>query len=101
MCRNPEEEEEKYIVVIYERPSIRKHHFLSLRPLLKPSLVVSQNNQLSTSSTSASTQRHGNESLADKIKLFDQLYPHLAMSPSHDNSHPREMSTIIKFVSFF
>ncbi|KAA1078375.1 phosphatidylinositol N-acetylglucosaminyltransferase subunit gpi1 [Puccinia graminis f. sp. tritici] len=98
--KNPQEEdEEESIVMIYDRPSIRKHHFLSLRPLLKPSLVVSQNNQPSSSSTSASAQRNGNKSLADKIKLFDQLYPHLAMSPSHDNSHPREMSTIIKFIN--
>ncbi|OAV96425.1 hypothetical protein PTTG_12129 [Puccinia triticina 1-1 BBBD Race 1] len=83
-------DEEETILVIYERPSMRRHHFLSLRPLLKPSLVSSQ--------FASSSKPSGNEPLAQKIKLLDQLYPHRAM-PGPECGHPREMSKVIQFVN--
>jgi len=69
---------------------MRRHHFLSLRPLLKPSLV---SNEFSPSSKATE-----NEELARKIQLFDQIYPEYAM-PGVECGHPREMSRVIDFVN--
>jgi len=69
---------------------MRRHHFLSLRPLLKPSLVSNE-----FSSSSKATE---NEELARKIQLFDQIYPEYAM-PGVECGHPREMSRVIDFVN--
>jgi len=69
---------------------MRRHHFLSLRPLLKPSLV---SNEFSPSSKATE-----NEELARKIQLFDQIYPEYAM-PGVECGHPREMSKVIDSVN--
>ncbi|KAI9622781.1 hypothetical protein H4Q26_015065 [Puccinia striiformis f. sp. tritici PST-130] len=75
--RGSNEEKMTMIIVIYDRPSIRKHHFLSLRPLLKPSLLSNQ--------SSSPLKPSGNENLAQKIRLFDTVYPTLS-APDRDRS---------------
>ncbi|KAH9465329.1 hypothetical protein Pst134EA_013218 [Puccinia striiformis f. sp. tritici] len=89
--RGSNEEKMPMIIVIYDRPSIRKHHFLSLRPLLKPSLLSNQ--------SSSSLKPSGNENLAQKIRLFDTVYPKLS-APDRDRSgHPKQMSQVIDCIN--
>lgn len=77
------------ILIEYDRPSMRKHHFLSLRPLLKPSLLP---NGLRTPTESSKTSQ-----LAKNIKLFEQLYPERSLPGGC--GHPREMTSVIDFVN--
>ncbi|PLW17734.1 hypothetical protein PCANC_09073 [Puccinia coronata f. sp. avenae] len=99
---NASKTDDETIVVLYDRPSMRKHHFLSLRPLLKPSLVSTDSSSSpsssSSSSAAAASKHNENEELAHKIVLFDRFFPHHAM-PGVPCGHPREMSKVIEFVN--
>ncbi|CAH7685693.1 N-acetylglucosaminyl transferase component-domain-containing protein [Phakopsora pachyrhizi] len=82
--------DQDFIVIIYKRPSIKRHHFLSLQPLLRPS---SSSSKLSKNSLKSNLT----DQISVKIKRFEEVYPEFSL-PNRTNRQ-KEMSQIIDFIN--